>query len=174
MKDFNFADLFCEILSGILAIIISLLILDYSGYLSMKDILANLTIDFSFLTCIIVLGYLVGLIIDSIGLALGELFLDKFIATIPEPTDVERKNYYKNVQENVSTYRNRQWKFYSLYRNIFIISIIGLYFYFMVTWEDFGLKFSIVTSLIIIAILSSVFYSMRTLINLYYRITKSY
>jgi hypothetical protein len=174
MKEFNLADLFGELLSGILVLIVSILILDYCGFFTLKDIIKCFKIELGFITFILLFCYFLGIIMHSIGLTLGELFLDNLITTKKEPTEKQKKKYFKNVQEHVSAYRDRQWKYYSLYRNIFIIIIIGLFFYCNIVWREIGSKFTVITTFIIVLVLISLYFTMRTLINLYYRITKSY
>jgi hypothetical protein len=97
MKEFNIKELFCEIFSGFIAIIVFVLIIDCFDQFHFKDILNDLKLDFGFITSMIILSYFVGLIVDSIGLSLGELFLDKKVTKGPELTDEENKKFYNRA-----------------------------------------------------------------------------
>ena len=173
MKDFNLINLFCEILSGIFGILISLLILDVFGYIKIDEIFNNINIDISYLTFLLVVSYFIGLFIDAIGLALGEWFLDELVATINYPDKIENKRFYNKSSEHIAEYRYRQWKYYSLYRNLFIMLLTGLPFYTYKMWIILDWKITVISTIVIIFLIVSILKSMRTLINLYYNIAKS-
>lgn len=173
MKDLNFTELFCEILSGFFAILVSVLVLDCTGNLDFNETVAQ-TLNLQTFTVLIIVSYFVGLAVDAIGLSVGEWFLDKWMAKgEPEPSKSELETYYNKVSEVTSKYREIQWAYYSLYRNILILSVIGLPFYFYKASIDLGCTFMIFSVLIILLILVAICHSMRVLIKLFYKITKS-
>jgi hypothetical protein len=173
MKDFNLIDLFCEILSGILGILVTLLILDSFGYVEIEEIFKKITIDISFLTILIVASYFIGLFIDAIGLAFGEWFLDELIATEDYPDNSAMKIFNSKSSEHIAAYRYRQWKYYSLYRNLLILIVIGLPFYIIKMCDVLNWRIAVTSSILIIFLLVSILKSMRTLIDLYYKIAKN-
>jgi cation transport ATPase len=171
MKDFNFTELFCEILSGLIAVIVFVLILDVAGYCDIEKYFCSLKIDLSFLTILLVVSYFVGLLIDAIGLSLGEWFLDNLVSK-KAPQREKFRNFYKNANESLVKYRDTQWTYYSLYRNLLVLFFIGLPFYGIKIWKCIDWKFSVVSMLLIIGIMVALFASMKTLLKLYYEITE--
>ena len=172
MKDLNFTELFCEIFSGLYTLLIITLIFDCFGYLDIiKTIQGIMTLPIFTIT--IVCSYLIGLIVDAIGLSLGEWFFDEWVSNEDDtPTKEEYAKYYKSVSETSAKYRDLQWSYYSLYRNIFLLSVVGIFFYMYKSGIVFGGGFAVLTTIIIIGINACIFYAMRTLLNLYYKITK--
>ena len=78
MRGINISEVFCEVLSG-LAIMVSLIaILDVIGTSSIGNTveLFSSNFDVSTLGGLIFLAYVMGLLMDAVGLVIGDLFLD--------------------------------------------------------------------------------------------------
>ena len=121
MKAFNLKEIFCELLSGFVAIVVIFLYLDN---FSIYELDSSIEITIEKLTAFIFLSYFIGLVVDSIGFSIGELFLDKWICNTSTPTDAQLKNYREKADLDTKRYREEQWIFVSLYRNLSILNLI--------------------------------------------------
>ena len=170
---FSINEVFCEILSGLALLLISVVTADVFGWISAGSLLTDISslgaVD---IMGILIVGYLAGLFVDIFGFSVGNLFLDKLAVgshTMKSCYD-SIKLYWASAQEHVFAYRELQWAYYSLYRNLLILLICGL-----VPIAVFlkGVSGSIATIVfLILAILAgaALFSSMRALIRSYYNI----
>lgn len=173
MKDFNLTEIFCEILGGFFAILVCALILDCFGYLEIEKFIPDLKTEVSILA-LLLSSYFLGLIVDAIGLAIGEMFFDNWVVKNDKaPSEANNKAFYSGATESTLRYRDFQWAFYSLYRNILIFSAIGITFYIIKVWKINGGIFAVSSGIIILGVLYCIFRAMRTLLKLYYEIGKS-
>ena len=80
MKDYNLGEIFCEVLSGMIAILVLLLFCDLAGTLKIVDFTEFLksNMNVGFFSIIFILCYLIGLLVDALGLTLGEWFIDSW------------------------------------------------------------------------------------------------
>lgn len=170
----NVVEIFCEILSGL---ILGLIFLPLLGLFNVSTIneswtFINSNLTTGNVTLIIITSYLIGLIVDSVGLSIGEWFLDKKLATEAEPTSDECKTFYNNVEAHILTYRETQWAYLSLYRNLYILAFPHLIIwsiYFISTKNWAGL---ITTGISLIILIVTLHKSIKILIDHYYKITK--
>jgi len=173
MNELNIKEIFCETLSGFIAFITCLLLLDFTKYFDLNIFLILFDVTLPNIIFIAIISYFIGLIIDAIGLSVGEIFLDNIFATENTPTTIDYKIFNKKVTEHILKYRDDQWTYYSLYRNIFIIMTIALPFYSIKIFKTFDILMSFILIFIYLLILCSLLYASRTLINMYYNITKN-
>jgi hypothetical protein len=131
------------------------------------------TFTFSHLLATSVFIYFIGFIIDGIGLGLDELIFNRLLCK--ECINKEkRENFFKEVSEHVFEYRNRQWAYYSCYRNLFLLIIPPLFFVSNYFWCKYGRLIGVLTMLLIFLVELIIYTTMRMLINLYYSIEKSF
>lgn len=183
MKPEDIDKVFCEILSGLMVLILlvpTAAILNFDlniirglNSFDIKVVVAFI-IKYSSITnatIIIITSYIIGLMVDALGLFIGELFLDKLICK-NEPTSDDSRAFWKGVPNHVLAYRNEQWIYYSCYRNILLLLIPN-----GVLWAFYFWKYSRWYGIAVIAI--SIFLGvvlwrcMSTLLLIYYNITKS-
>lgn len=170
----NPKEIFCELLSGmgmILLIIPIVLLLDIA---SLDDLMAFLNDKNNFLpllTGLTILSYVLGILMDAVGLALGYLVIDKLVGG-KEPTSNEYRKYWKNVTQELSGFREQQWTYYSCFRNLSInlIPAGGLWFIVLIQQGSTAIAFVVIISTVIIEL--SLIKSMEILLKLYYQITK--
>ncbi len=175
MKDFNLTNIFCEVLSGLGIITFLIPLLDILNCYTLKETLAFI-IDKTTLAnfgILLFLCYTLGLLFDAIGLAIGDLFLDD-LSNKDTPTDVQISDFWKNANSHVLNYRDIQWAYYSCYRNLFIIFAPGSIVWAIAIWKNFNWYSAIITLILLGVFEWILFYSMKTLLKLYYTITKSY
>lgn len=123
-------------------------------------------------TACLVSFYLLGLIVDSLGLAIGEWKLDGWVVKEPPPEKETIAHFYKAVSEHLLKYRDLQWTYYSMYRNMFILGIpITIFVMGCLIKRD--LYFWAATTVLIgMLFIVSTWVSMRTLLKLCYAITR--
>ncbi len=171
----NLFHIFSELVTGIAFISIALIY----GYLSKSFDIATfenfIKTDYSFLKLLgaSILIYYIGFIIDGVGLGVGELFLDDLLYK-RNSIDNNRKKFFREVPEHVFEYRNRQWAYYSCYRNLFLLTIplliIAVYYLFKIK----GIWFGLLALIIIVGIQFFILKTMRMLLKLYYSIEESF
>ena len=124
MKDANLTEMFCEVLGGCGLAFLLVPILDLTNVYKMSDLFPALwaKLDWAVLGSILLLAYLAGTIVDAFGFALEDLFLGKLI-TADKLTDAEVKAFWKSAPKHLVEYRDRQWAWYSCYRNLFILFV---------------------------------------------------
>ena len=98
MKSVNISEVFCEILGGVSVFVYLIPLIDLLG-------LANLDESFHFiadnlsasgLAIVVVVAYLLGLLMDAVGLVADEMLFDKLHSEDP-PTAANRKAFWKNA-----------------------------------------------------------------------------
>ncbi len=130
-------------------------------------------LTFSHLLSISVIIYFIGFVIDGIGLGLDEIVFNKLL--LKERIDKNRrKSFFKNVSEHVLEYRNRQWSYYSCYRNLFLLIFPTLFIVPYFVSKTYGWLQGIGAGCLILALECIVYRTMKMLIKLYYSIEKSF
>jgi len=126
MKEISVAEVFCEVLSGLAIMFFMIPLLDVIGksciHQSFTFIGKNLSA--TAIGGILVLAYILGLVMDTIGLAVGELFLDRWLCK-DSPSAEEKATFWKKVPAHVLGYRDTQWAYVSAYRNLAILALPG-------------------------------------------------
>ena len=174
MKDLDITQVFCEVLTGLgcLSVILSIFIL--IGSYSFKDIVvfAGAKLTIAGLGAILAAAYIVGTMVDAVGLALDSLCFDRLIVKEP-PSGVERKHFWNTVSAHVLAYRETQWTYYSCYRNLFILFVLGGVLWTIVIWKTVGTRWGVIGALAFLGLEASFFVTMRAIVDIYYKITKS-
>ena len=127
MKELSIAEVFCEIVSGLSLVVIAFPLADLLDLSNLSDSWTFLIdkMDLSGLTIVLVISYLLGIIVDSIGLTIGEIFLDDLVFKEKPSTD-QKSCFWNKAGDHVLKYRDSQWAYYSCYRNLFILSALAI------------------------------------------------
>lgn len=170
----NPKEIFCELLSGLgmFAFLLPLvLLLDFTSCDKLVLYIKGIGNDLAILTILITLCYVLGILMDSIGLTLGYMVIDKVLGG-QEPTAIDYQNYWKNVTTELSEFREQQWTYYSCFRNLSIVIIPAalLWFVLMIKNDNTSLAWVILISSALVEFF--LIRSMKILLGLYYQITK--
>jgi hypothetical protein len=174
MKDIKITEVFCEILSGfaLAAIIIPFLDVTHVTDVALTTEFIGKHLNGASVAGGIAISYLLGLIMDAVGLSLGELFLDIWVCR-DTPSSQQTQGFFKAVQPHVLQYRDTQWAYYSMYRNLFLLLIPGGIFWSWTAWSHSGWIWGLAI-LAASALLELCFWrTMTALLQIYYTITKS-
>ncbi|QEX20570.1 hypothetical protein FRZ61_04870 [Hypericibacter adhaerens] len=173
MKDVSIIDVFCEILGGLLVILFVLPWLAADPSTSFVGFYRSLYVglDANALAAGLVASYLVGLLMDALGLIADEVITPRL--GVAEATAAERKTFHKTALEPLLKYRDTQWSYYSLYRNCFIVVALGTVSTLIFWWHSWA-TWKIVVFLAIAVVAELIFWhAMKTLYGLYNDITRS-
>ena len=127
MQGLNLMVVFCEVLSGLVLISFVIPILDLAGISTVSTSFSYIVEETSAGAVVgaFFVAYMFGLVFDAFGLVLGEGFLNKCLAK-DEPSDEERRAFYRKATPQLLRYRDRQWAYASAYRNMLILVPIGV------------------------------------------------
>jgi hypothetical protein len=120
-------------------------------------------------TGILVVAYVVGVMIDAVGLVIGELFIDKIVCQ-HEPSDAELGAFYSGAEEHVMKYRDVQWTYYSLYRNLLLLAVPLAIVGGVALAKRGHCGWALVGAILSIGLGGCFFFAMRALLALYYNI----
>jgi hypothetical protein len=175
MKDFNLAEVFCEVLGGGLAILLVIAFLDLSDHIDIIPLLKDATAaSIGNVTVALIGSYLVGLLVDAVGLTVGELYFDRLVCKEKPPTTEQQKLFWQHADEYVVKYRENQWTFYSAYRIVFLLLIPGTIIFPSVVWKHTNLCLGLTSLALAIGLEVSLFFSARCLLKIYYSIPKHF
>ena len=175
MKSVNISEVFCEILGGVSILVYLIPLIDLLG-------LANLDESFHFiadnlsasgLAIVVVVAYLLGLLMDAVGLVADEMLFDKLHSEDP-PSAANRKAFWKNAPESVIEYRDTQWAYFSAYRNLAIIGIPGGILWVLSIWCNYGVILGLIFFAIALISEYVLLRAARILITHYFNITKTW
>ena len=170
MSDIKISEVFCEVLSGAAMLLVAGLGLHYLGFLKVQDLPKAIeNSSFGKLAEVLAICYLLGLIMDAISLAIGELFLDKRVVS-DEPKPEEVRVFLKTAPEHILKYRDTQWAYYSTYRNLFLLLFPGGILATLIIFQERGI-WGLLVLAISVAFGIAFFRSMKTLLKLYYNLT---
>jgi hypothetical protein len=116
--------IFCEFVTGMIFMALCLTLFLFSDNVKLPEILSFLK-EYSNIPNLLIFlmaAGLIGFVIDGIGLGFGEIFFDKIIYGY-DVSPEKRIKFFEEVSEPVLAYRNRQWAYYSCYRNLFLLLI---------------------------------------------------
>ena len=172
----NLFNIFSELVTGLAFISIALIYGCFSNNFDIATIINFIKTNFSFskLLGTSILVYYIGFIIDGIGLGIGDLFLDKLLLG-KQKIKKNRKRFFREVPQHVFEYRNRQWAYYSCYRNLLLLTtpllIITVYYTFKLhgIWIGLGSL-----AFILLVIQLPIFKTAKMLLKLYYSIEESF
>lgn len=175
MKDLNLGEVFCEVLGGVLAIALAIAFLDLSGRIDVVPLLKDATAaSIGNVTVALIGSYLVGLLVDAVGLSVGELCFDRLIGAGETPSPEQYKLFWQHAAEHVVKYRENQWTFYSAYRTVFLLLIPGTIVFPLLVWKHAGPCLGLASVALAIGLEVSLFFSARCLLILYYSIPKHF
>jgi hypothetical protein len=172
VKELNLSEVFCEVFSGAVALILALAAAATFGAVDAEQALSTFAqgLNLGSASLLLVGCYFGGSLIDTIGLAAGELFLDKLVASESTPSVEDGKKFWGSVSEHVLKYREHQWAFYSAYRNVFLLLIPGAVLIPLAAASSIGTAWAIALGIALVGLEMCIFLSLRTLLNLYYRL----
>jgi pimeloyl-ACP methyl ester carboxylesterase len=174
MAGLNLSQVFCEILSGFALSFSVLPMLDVLQICSFDQIISWIgSLDGAIFVIALVLFYIMGLLIDAVGLAIGESFLDNLLNANP-PSKEDRAAFWKNVPAHLLNYHDRQWTYYSAYRSLFILFIPGGISWIWMVWKKWGVHYGFLVGIFFVIIEFALYRTLIALLNLYYDITKSF
>lgn len=129
MKELNLVDVFCEVLSGLCLLALALPCLDIAGT-DLRLVIPWLASQASAgaVAGVLIAAYMLGLVVDALGLAVGGCLEARWEWLHPkadEPSSEETRAFYRNASPQLHGYRDRQWAYASLYRNLLILLPIG-------------------------------------------------
>ncbi len=172
----NLFNVFSELVTGLAFISIALIYGYFSNSFDITTIMDFIKTNFSFskLLGTSILVYYIGFIIDGIGLGIGDLFLDKLLVGKQE-IKKNRKKFFREVPQHVFEYRNRQWAYYSCYRNLLLLTIPLLIITFYYTLKLYGFWVALGSFIfILLVILLPIIKTTKMLLKLYYSIEESF
>jgi len=174
MKGVNVAEVFCEVLSGLAIMFFVIPFLDIIGSSTVCNSFAFIGKNISATTIggILILAYILGLVMDAIGLAVGEWFLDNLLCK-DSPSKEETAALWKNVSSHVLEYRDTQWAYTSVYRNLFILTVPGGLLWCWYIWNKFGWFPGASVLIGVIFLELALLKSIKTLLKIYVVITKN-
>ena len=175
MKDLNLAEVFCEVLGGGLAISLIVAFLNLCGWINVVALLKDMTsASIGTVTFALIGSYLAGLLVDAVGLAIGEGWFDQLLNVGEQPSDAQYKLFWQKAAEHVVQYRENQWTFYSAYRTTFLLLIPGTVIFPWVVGKHSSICLGFASLALVIGLEISLFISARCLLKLYYSIPKHF
>jgi len=173
MKDFNLTEVFCEVLGGGLAIALAIALLDLTGYINVIQLIKKSTsASLGNITVVLIGCYFVGLLVDAVGLTVGELFFDGLVGTEKSPSSDQVRQFWQSADEHVLRYREIQWAFYSAYRTVLLLLIPGTIVFSLEVWKYTNFWLGLTSTVLFVVLEASLFFSTRCLLDLYYSIPK--
>jgi hypothetical protein len=173
MKDLNLAEVFCEVLGGGLAIALAIALLDLSGWIDVVSLLKDAAAaSVGSVTVALIGSYIVGLLVDAVGLSVGEWCFDRLVGAGEAPSPEQCRLFWQHAAEHVVKYWENQWTFYSAYRTAFLLLIPGTIVFPLAIWKHASLCLGLASVALAIGLEVSLFFSARCLLALYYSIPK--
>jgi len=172
MNDFDIREILCEILGGLLLILIVVSVLHVFGVVDLKALLGGVAskLDAGTITSILFVSYVIGLLVDSIGLAVGEIwFDDKLLSPVDIPIP-DTKKFWTTAPEHVVTYRDHQWMYYSAYRNVLILLVPGSLLFSIVIYQFLGPRWALGVFVAIAGLMWTLWRSAKCLLGIYRKI----
>jgi hypothetical protein len=167
-------EIFCEILTGLATTLVVLTWLDWLNVICFKQVWITIKpySGLATLTGVIIAAYLLGVILDAFGLVFDSLF-DRFVCA-DEPTPENKKGFWTTANVHVLSYRDNIWAYYFCYRNLLILLLPALIASFGSLWSRKLTGWAWFTAIALVLLGVVLFFSMRTLLKIYYDITKCF
>jgi len=174
MKEISVAEVFCEVLSGLAIMFFVIPLLDVTGKSCIHQSFLFIGKNLSATTIggALVFAYILGLLLDTIGLAIGEWFLDSWLCK-DRPSKEETETFWKKVPAHVLGYRDTQWAYVSAYRNVAILAAPGGLLWCWSIGSKYGWIWAFVTLLGTLILEVALLKTIAVLLKIYFRITKS-
>ena len=171
---FAITEIFCEILTGLFAGFVVLTWLDWLQTVTFEQVWQTVKplLGLPTLTGVFIAAYLLGIVLDAVGLVFENVFCN--IICVDEPSADQIKSFWKNAGGHVVAYRDNVWAFYFCYLNLFMLMLPAIVALFGTLWRRGYPGWAWIITIILIGTEIILFSSMRTLLKLYYNITKSF
>ncbi|WP_258097298.1 hypothetical protein [Marinoscillum pacificum] len=169
-------EIFCEILSGFVMIMVLAAFICIKCELDQSKILTWIvSFTESHLVLLIFFSYLVGLVVDAVGFAFGETGFDLLVfRRCKMDPPAQQSSLWAQISEHVLAYRDRQWAYYSCYRNLFLLFIPGTVAWSILIFNLCGWLTMSVFIFMMLATEVSLWFSMIGLLRIYIRIGKEF
>jgi hypothetical protein len=138
MKDIDIAALFCEVLSGLCALLIGLEILDISQSLPLSAAISKLAPSSvgSLVALVFVAAYVVGIVVDATGMAFDRwveksLRRKKWLGYAGKMPPL----FYAKAQAHQLAYWKENWTYFSCYRNLLMLCPAWALLAVAITWK---------------------------------------
>jgi hypothetical protein len=175
MKDLDLGALFCEVTSGLAAALVVLAVWDWLSPEHASRMVEWIWLNHSLglLTTVLLLAYVLGLVVDAVGLLFDALVVANVkwfgLETTPAATAFRMK-----ASAHVFSYWKEQWAYYSCYRNLLMALLVGVVPSARAS-SHYGGTPALVAALAVAAILFvALAYCMRTLLGIYNGIERSF
>lgn len=165
--------IFCSIISGLALFLVAIPILyltDVTNYELFKQKVVENQNTIS-LIGVVVSAYLMGIVFNSIGLVFDN-YCGGFLR-VTESTQDQANAFYKNASEHLFIYRDHVWAYYFCYRNLFMLILPGIIGWCGMLWHSKGIGTAIIVFIVLVTFEIILYNAMRTLLDLYYKITNS-
>ncbi len=171
----NIAHIFSELISGMSCIVTISLSLYTVNWVNLQGLISffNERLLWTNFLSTAICVYFIGFVVDGIGLGIGDCFLDDLIYKI-SLDGKKRIKFFKEVKNHVFEYKEKQWSYYSSYRNLFLLIMPMIVILLLFGWAKYSYLAN--TSFIIIALTFEIalFFTLRMLLKLYYTIENSF
>jgi len=167
-------EVFCEILTGLATSLVVLTWLDWLHIVTFEQawIAAKQCSGFATLAGVLIVAYLVGVVLDAFGLVFDSVFGNLICGDAPLAENI--KGFWTTADDHVLGYRDNVWAYYFCYRNLFILVFPAVIASIGTLWRRGYPGWTLCSALALIALGVVLFFAMRTLLKLYYQITKSF
>ena len=175
MEGIKINEVFCEILSGFSILVCLIAFFDITGISCIKQSLSVIITQMNVATfgAVIVASYLWGLLMDVIGMAADDYIFEPLLCKdLTPPNESETNEFWKNVPLHVLSYRDTQWAYYSAYRNLSIIVIVGGILWAWSIKNNYGWWYSIFLIVVLVLFEFALLKTMKALLVIYIKITK--
>lgn len=175
MQGINLAEVFCEMISGLSLLSLAVPIMLLRGDASFCGLASDIAelINAGSVALLLVVAYMIGLLVDALSLAIGEWFLDDLLCKKSAKAK-DFKKFFANTPEHLLEYRDTQWAYFSTYRNLALLMIPSAGLWAWALGSHVGWVFSIVVIAVAILLEATFLKSARTLLSMYYSISKTY
>ncbi len=165
---------FCNVVTGLAVCAGIILNLTWLGFIQIEAISVFLAerFDTTLITAVFLLSYLLGIVFNAFGLLFDKYLGNKICADIP--SDAQIKAFWAGVEEHVLAYRDHVWSYYFCYRNLLILLIPVAVGCFGTLWCRGHTGWAFTAALFLLMLGIALFISVRELLALYFRITKSF
>lgn len=127
MKDLDIGGLFCEVLSGVVALLIIVGALDLTNQVDLGSLVLYATANTSGWTIagLMIGAFLAGIIVDAVGTTFDELVVAKMpwlTRVLKYDAGVMPRLFYATATQQQLEYWRDQWGYFSCYRNLLALS----------------------------------------------------
>jgi len=175
MKELDLSHLFCEVLGGLIGILLVVCLLDVFGLLSLSIVWQEVKNNASLAgaTVLLIGSYLVGLVVDAFGMVFDMYVTDKWDAAKNRKVGA-REEFFKHASEHAFRYWQEQWIYFSCYRNLFMLVVPGIIVWSWSAYKYRGCGAAIVCFVFSGIVAGALWLAMRELLGVYYKIQEGY